>query len=123
MRIKILIIALALVLLPVARAQQIPQTIDEFRRKVFRFTNKPPGLYELNVGIVDTNSWVAAFGDFSQTGYTGIILADRPGKVLTLLKWADKNSSKNLDRGTSWYRKARRLVGPYGNEDDSYTCS
>jgi len=94
MRIKILTTLLALLLVSAAHAQQIPQSIDEFRRKVFRFTNKAPGLYELNVGITDTNSWVAAFGDFSQTGYTGIVLADKAGRILTLLKWADKNSCK-----------------------------
>lgn len=94
MKNQILAAVLVMVLLPLAQAQQIPQSIDEFRRKVFRFTNKAPGLYELNVGITDTNSWVAAFGDFSQTGYTGIVLADRAGRILTLLKWTDKTSSK-----------------------------
>lgn len=60
-----------------------------------------PGLYELDVGITDTNSWVAAFGDFAKTGYTGIVLADKDARILTLLKWVDKDSSKSTSNSFS----------------------
>jgi hypothetical protein len=77
-------------------AQDDPETIADFRRKVFRFTNKTPGLYQIDVGISDTPSWLAAFGDIAQTGYTGIVLADNSNQNLSLLTWEKKESSKQF---------------------------
>ena len=28
-------------------------SIEEFKRRVFKFSNKPPGIYDLNVGFDD----------------------------------------------------------------------
>lgn len=70
-------------------------TIDDFKRRVFKFISKKPGIYELDIGFDESKQqWVAAFGDIDQTSYTDVLLTDKSGKNLSLLKWGDKDTSK-----------------------------
>jgi hypothetical protein len=70
-------------------------SLTEFRRKVFKFSNITPGIYEIDVGFKDTNEqFVAAFGDLDQSTYTDIIVSDKASKVLSLYTWGNKESSK-----------------------------
>jgi hypothetical protein len=70
-------------------------TIDDFKRKIFKFSNKKPGIYELDVGFDDSKeNWVAAFGDIDQTSYTDVIMTSKDAKTLELYKWGDKEASK-----------------------------
>lgn len=82
------------ILLVVALATTVfaqKSNINDFKRKLFKFSNMKPGIYELDIGFDDSKeSWVAAFGDVDQTSYTDVILADKTSKVLSLFKWGDK---------------------------------
>lgn len=70
-------------------------SIDDFKRRIFKFINKEPGIYELDVGFNEnTQHWVAAFGDIDQTSYTDVILTDKEAKVLSLYTWSSKKASK-----------------------------
>lgn len=53
---KQILFALALTLLITHSTAQEAQSgsIDEFKRRVFKFSNKPPGVYDLNVGFDDS---------------------------------------------------------------------
>lgn len=94
---KIGIFKLALLLLIATGIVAQTFNIDQFKRKVFKFSNITPGIYELNIGFDDSNElFVAAFGDLDQSTYTDMVVADKAAKVLSVYLWGDKKSSKPL---------------------------